>query len=354
MDFFIASHASNIKGPIDYFEDYILSQGHHTVKISHPLDHYSGRKTVITKNGKKQNTFNRLAIGFLNYFYDAYLTMKEIKNRSFDVFVGANNYDAFVGLVGRFISSRRYKVILSADYSGERFNNSVLNFFYETLEHITIRHVDIVISNTHRVENLRIQKGLNPNKSFVVPSVSPIKHPAFHNKKIDPQKFIYVGNVNKEHGLLDLIIAIRPLIGELVVIGAGSQWEELKDLISHMKIPSKLYYAKNHGFVINFLQRYNGIGLAPYNDDREWTYYCSPLKIYEYIVTGTPVLTSTRTEISKEIERKKLGIVYHSVSTKEIRMKIHSFGYGEFHQKAQDFYKQYNIRSLFQPILDAL
>lgn len=351
MKFFIISHATAIPGQIDYLKDYLRSKGNKCLELSHPLDVYENNATKFVDGKTVIKTIKRNKIPAINYLIDTYLSLRYVSKTEFDIFVGANNFDTLSGILGKILFHRSYKIILSADYSGKRFKSPILNSLYYQIEKIVIKYSDYVISFTKRVESERIKLGLAKAKSFVMPCVSPIKNPVFLKKTINPSYFIYVGNVTDEHGLLNLINILSPVIKKLVVIGGGSQWTKMEKIISKLKIPTDLYSEKSHEFVIKYLQKFNGFGLAPYNDSAQWTYYCSPLKIFEYVSTGTPVVTSNRTELSKYIKEKALGIVYKSNNYAMISRQLQTFDTGSYNLKAKTFYNNFKIDAIYRSFL---
>jgi hypothetical protein len=98
------------------------------------------------------------------------------------------------------------------------------------------------------------------------------------------------------------------------------------------------------------MKKFDGFGLAPYNLSSKWTYYCSPLKVVEYVTCGLPVLMSSLPEIAGYIEEKKLGIIYNAIDYANINNKLKAFNISDFNIKAKKFYDVYNLNNLYSKI----
>lgn len=352
MKIFILSHSTGIKGPGDFLEDFLLQNKHTVFKLEHPLDTYFKRKSILSKNKKTLQVIQRYNLSLLNYFIDLGLGIKYLYGNTYNVFIGANNFDTLTGIIAKKIFQVKIQKIIyfASDFSENRFNNKTLDAIYTSIEKTVLKQADLTVSNTQRAENKRIEIGLTDKKSIVIPNGIFLKHPFFREKKIEKDSFIYVGNVTKEHGIVEFVESLSPLMKRLVIIGQGDEWEILKGITKKKKIETEFYYMKNHDFVIKFLQGFRGFGLAPYTKYAKWTYYSSSLKIVEYIACGVPVVTSDITEISKRIEKDNLGIVYHNLAIEEMKKRIKNFETHSFYKKAKEFYTQYNSYELLKGI----
>jgi glycosyltransferase involved in cell wall biosynthesis len=172
----------------------------------------------------------------------------------------------------------------------------------------------------------------------------------FNKKELNKNKFIFIGSVTKEHGLYDLIENIYPLVARLVLIGYGDDWDRVVRLCEEKNIKTEIYYKKDHEFCISYMKEFDGFGLAPYNLSSKWTYYCSPLKVVEYVACGLPVLMSSLPEIAGYIEENNLGIVYNKIDCTKIGDAIRAFDCNDFNLKARNFYDVYNQNNLYLKI----
>ncbi|HEX6347815.1 MAG TPA: glycosyltransferase [Candidatus Dormibacteraeota bacterium] len=338
---------------MDYFEEYLLREGHTVLRVDHPLDSYTGRFSTLTRNGTPIRRWRRAARGLVGLLWDLWRTVREFGRARIDVAIGANNFDTFSLLVGRALTRRRTPVIyLAADFAEQRFSNPVLNGIYMGVERVAVRHADRIVSNSRRAEARRLQLGLDPQRSLIVPNGVRLARPEFRPKAIDKGHFVFIGSVTKEHGLYELVKALAPDITNLAIIGGGEDWDRVVGYCRSRDIPLTLHEARSHDFVLRFLGDFDGFGLAPYNRHSRWTYYCSPLKVSEYISSGLPVITSSVPEIANLIRERQLGIVYDELDALELAAAIRRFDAHDFHTKAERFYNDYNSDRLHAGILN--
>lgn len=348
----IISHNSDLEGPIDYYESYLVGKKNYVIKLAHPLNSYRNKASILSINKKIVASYRRTELGIINLAIDFILSIRFIIKYKIDVFIGANNFDVFVGIFCRLLLNKKINKIIyfASDFSEKRFKNQLLNQIYYLIEKFALKGADLTVSNTKRSEYKRLTMGLVKKKSLIVPNVIFWEKPIFETKKIHKNKFIYIGGITKEHGLLNILKTIRLLIKQLIIIGCGNEWETTEKFLVKNKIKYKFYNKRNHKFVINYLSRFNGFGLAPYNLQAKWVYYSSSLKINEYIACGVPVVTSDVTEISQYVELNNLGIVYHLLNLDEIKKKLLSFDTDNYVKRAKKFYYDYNYKKNYAKI----
>ncbi len=347
---FLNYHSSTIQGTVHYLESYILKNNNVVTSISHPLDTYKGRTTVVKEGEEVIKEIKRNNLGILNLFYDFYLSLKLLLKSDVDVFIGGNNFDTVAGIVARkFFKKKIERVIyFASDYSENRFGNTVLDWIYFKIEKYVLKNSDVVVSNTKRAEEKRISFGLDVGKSLVIPNGVDLDKEVFESKQIEKGIFIYIGNVTREHGLYDLIETLHPIINKFVLIGSGEDWDRVVGLCNDSGFDFESFYKKDHEFTIDYLQKFSGIGLAPYNMESKWTYYCSPLKISEYISCGVPVLMSSVPEIADLVEREGYGLTYNRLDLAEIDNKLKDFDVRGYHKKAEKFYGGFKHEVLYE------
>ncbi|MCK9378682.1 MAG: glycosyltransferase [Candidatus Moranbacteria bacterium] len=354
LKIFILNHANKKSGSVNYLEAYLLRKGYFVSRLSHPLDKYENESTFFYENLKEITRIQRRKMSIYNFIKDIYISLKYLKKTKFDVFIGANNFDTLSGILVKYILRKRVKKIIffASDYSEDRFHkNWALNQVYYLIEIVALKYSDIVISNTKRAERARIKLGLKKEKSMVIPNGIFIDEPEFIKKDIKKDKFIYVGSVTKEHGLFDLLNVLHSEIKKLVIIGQGDDWERVLDLCKDKNINVETHYQKSHEFVLEYLKKFDGIGLAPYNLQSKWTYYCSPSKVGEYVACGIPVFMSNVPEIAKFIKDNSLGIVFDKMEISVLKMKIKNFRTDNFYFKARDFYLKFNRDYLYEKVI---
>ncbi len=295
----LISHGNAISGAIDRFEDYLLYLDHEVFKLQHPLDNYSNQYTQLTKNHESLKRHPRHQLSLFNYIIDTVLSLKTVFAVSPDLIVGANNIDSFAAIFANKVLFRHTPVIFFAsDYSENRFNNKLLDKIYSAVEKQVDRRANLVISNTHRAEKKRIEFGLSQKRSLVIPNGVSIMNPTFPKKNINKKAFFYVGTLNPGHGLFDFIRMYVDGIASLTVIGEGADSSKLASFCNQHAVKFTNHGRQSQSFVHKLLRKFEGLGLAPYTSAERYIYFCSPMKISEYIAYGVPVVTSNITEQS--------------------------------------------------------
>jgi glycosyltransferase involved in cell wall biosynthesis len=348
----ILGHYNGRLGTLDTLKGYLESKNYETSLVLHPLDDYS---KLPTKHISPSKTIvvERSPRGPLNLLGDLRFNLKVLGRDRPDVIIGTTNFDALPAIISRNLLRRRHPLIIyyPRDYADGRYSNRVLNQIYGWVESIVVQNADVTVSNTKRAEVKRLSHGLKPKRSLVISNPVSGPTPKFQPKKIRKDYFIYTGDVNSEHGLYELIETMAPLIKKLVLIGDGPDWDKTVDLAHRLKLELETHRAKDHLFVMDYLANFEGLGLAPYNLKKGWTYYASPLKIGEYIAWGIPVITSDIPEIAEDIVKDSLGIVYHDPDLATvIKQKVANLNTTRFERKADAFYKTHRKDVLFSKL----
>lgn len=344
----IVSHSTSLSGPVDEVEQYLLRQGRDVTKISHPLDVYLGRSTDYSRNGKRTRQRSRRHLGMLNLVVDLVLTAHLIAFNRFDVVIAANNFDTVAAALCRSLFWRSYRLVyFGSDFSERRFSTSIMNTVYSRFERASLCAADAVVSNTRRAETGRLQLGLSASKSLYIPNGVYLAGRVIPEKPIDTSRFIYVGSVTREHGLHELLVLLAPHMQELVILGAGDDLPRVLELCQQLSLSVDLRVALPHAEVLDFLADFNGVGLAPYNTDSRWTYYCSPVKVAEYLACAVPVIISSVPEIAAEVKARGLGVLFDGGAGLDARLDdLERLVQGGLNAAANHFYADYNLDRL--------
>lgn len=336
------------KGPIDLYADWLVSRGHQVSILSHPLDDYQDHSTLFSISRKKIWERKRKAWGIVNLLFDFLLSLFVILKDESEVALGANNFDTFNLIVANKLFRKKYKKIVyfATDLSEQRYNNRLMDKIYGRIECWALSYSDLVVSNTSRAESARMKHGLDLQRSIVVPNGVTLPHAAFTPRQIDKKSAIFVGHVSNEHGLVDLLTILAPTLKKLVVIGYGKDIPHVQAICKAHQLPLDIHSGKDQSFVLDYLQGFNGWGLAPYNNKARWTYYCSPMKVSEYIASGLPVIMSNVPEVAGKVEKEGLGVVYTELD-ESLLQKVAAYDSNGFAVKARQFYAEYNHSHLY-------
>ena len=351
---FAVSHNTTLEGPIDYLCNYLKSQGVSIKRVIHPLDNYNNRESIILGS----NGISKIKRGgnmMLNLLYDTVITTQTfLKDTKSTIYIGANSFDMLPGILVKliFFFKAHRLIYFASDYSEDRFDNKVLNVIYSFLETIACKYSDLVISNTKRAALKRIKShSLYEKKSLIIPNVASESFIPF-KKKIKKTKYIYIGSINKEHGLLQYITKFGNNIHELHILGEGDELGDIVEYCKRSKIKLVNQGRQSHKAVLDYLTTFDGIGLAPYNLLSKYTYYASPLKVYEYIAHQIPVITTDVVEIARDIKKFHLGIVVSAdTSMLDLKKLLNNFHFNNFSINSDKYIKKYNRRAYYKKII---
>ncbi len=96
-------------------------------------------------------------------------------------------------------------------------------------------------------------------------------------------------------------------------------------------------------------------GLLFYENSCLNHYYCSPNKIYEYIMAGLPIVVSNLFEMGRLVREYDIGIVAADDSPQGIAAaveEIHKRGRKSFQRQVERFKKVYNWENQEKTLLD--
>jgi glycosyltransferase involved in cell wall biosynthesis len=346
----ILGHYDGRYGRIDILEDYLHLHHYAVIRLLHPFEAYERIPSMLKGIDGKEVHIERKSHGIRNYFEDFFLSVNLLRKEDVKLALATTNFDALPLIFCRKILRKNIEQIIyyPRDYSENRFPKKLLNLAYVSMERTVVKHADITVSNTVRAENKRLMLGLKKHRSIIIPNGVHLSDVTFSRKDISKNSFIYAGDVSRDHGVHNLIESLIPIIKKLVIIGSGDNWDQIINLAKKHNINLEIHHKKSRQFVLDYLQKFEGLGLAPYSQDAPWTYYCSPVKVYEYIASGVPIIIANTPEIAQEVESSGLGITYSDLNLGTIQNKLNKLDVTNFNEKAEDFYKKYELYSLLK------
>lgn len=187
------------------------------------------------------------------------------------------------------------------------------------LERWLIRYADAVLTVSDSIarEYSRLYAMPKPHLILNCPSyVDQVKQNLFRERfgiRSDQLIFLYQGGLSKGRGIEILLNAFAKRQNDrcvLVCMGYGPLEPEVKMFAKHSAV---IFYhpAVDQKVLLNYTSSAD-CGVLFYEDTCLNHKYCSPNKIFEYLMAGIPVLTSNLFEMRRLVEAESVGLVAES------------------------------------------
>jgi glycosyltransferase involved in cell wall biosynthesis len=325
----VATHAVFLKGKDIYGPPHAVSLYLNKKKIDHLfIKHrlWGDGKSVVEfhKNGtlvkKKDVGRVRRLPSILHYLYEMYITVRIVldTSKSCDLFIGVDPLNVLAGNILRFLGKVKKSVYFSADFAIQRFDNSLLNKIYHSLDTSAMQSTDQTWSVSKRIVVYRKKHGLLKKKNLLLPNApffDEIKRLPY--EKIDKNTLVIVSALEKGIAfelLLDSLTVVTKKISDikLFFIGSGTQEKIIRDYIQEKKLEkhTKFFGALPHDDMFKVLAK-SGVGIALYDtsDPKHFRYFSDPMKVRDYLASGLPVIISGNSGINEDLENENVGFV---------------------------------------------
>jgi len=229
--------------------------------------------------------------------------------------VGMDCLAVLGGIILRRMGYVDIVIYYNVDFSRKRFKNLLINKLYIFLDDFVALHSDYGWNVSMRTCKERIKRGVRKENVIHMPNGVHIDNIKINKKSKNRYSLVYTGHIQKEKGLENLINAFPRILKKekkatIIIIGEGEDLFFLKNLVTTLRLNNNVFFLgkKNNQEVLNILCK-QGIGLALYDLSRDYTYYCDPVKVKEYLGCGCPVIISGIPEIGNILKKKKLGLI---------------------------------------------
>ena len=287
--------------------------------------------------------------------------------KKFDLYVGSNNLNAFMGIILKKFKRVKKVVFFSPDYSHNRFENSFLNSLYHWLDYYCLKNADLVWNSSAEMEvdlfmKEREKRGVPSSyrkKQIQVPDdTDPIE--VLPIEKINRHEICFVGHLKKGMGV-ELLIEAFPEItkkvpdAKLLVIGSGPVEKHLRQMADGMNIEFT-------GFIGDLSEVYRllskcAIGTAPY-EEGTISQYSDPGKTKLYLSVGLPIVITRVPQVALEIEKEECGVAINP-SKEELTAAVTSILkddslFMKYRENSIRLSKKYNWDNIFDRALSYL
>lgn len=316
-------------GPTHALEQYLIGHVKKLIFIGHPFVFAKERRSHIRiyNNYKKKpeqgtspivfniQTINLLKDIVLNFYWI-------IKNGPIDLYIGADCFNGFSGVILKKLGFVKKTVFYTIDYIPNRFANKYMNAVYHWIDTFCVKHSDKVWNLSQVMVYEREKKGVSKemrDKQIVVPmgtegSIRPVPF-----AKLKRYTAVHMGHLIEKQGLQLTIQAIPDIIKKvpqfhLDIIGGGNYEDELRKMAKKLEVEKYITwygFIKNHSEVEKMIS-YCAFGLAPYlNSKDNYIQYTDPGKVKAYLAAGLPIIITRMTQIAEEIHERTCGIAIH-------------------------------------------
>ncbi|MEW5860886.1 MAG: glycosyltransferase [Cyanobacteriota bacterium] len=211
--------------------------------------------------------------------------------------------------------------------------NVVLSQLERWLEIKAYQECDILVCVTEALKEIIVREAnIPPDKVIVLPNGvdTSVFNPEHHQPKrvFDNFTIGFVGVLYAWQGIEDLLEALHELRTEgldmsLVIIGDGqmrTQWEALSQnlgLTNNVKFVGQVPWNEVPAYIAGF-----DVGYSGHVKLQIGKMYHSPLKIYEYMAMGKPVLASAFEDAQRVLREGETGFLFQSGDKQELKSAL--------------------------------
>ena len=326
-----------VTGPVQELHRFLLDKCTELLTITHPLqpftpvgDHCSSFEKNLNGSPGAVCSSNqwKLPAGpfweMTHFLRHAVLTFwwGWTQGRGYDLFIGINPLNAFVGLWLKRFGCVRKVVYYTIDYIPKRFSNSWVNQFYHWIDKTCVRRCDQVWNLSSRMVGAREARGVEKRfrqKQMTVPIGTDLRIQPLPVEKVERFTFVYFGGLMEKQGVqlgIEALAILRKRLPKvrLLVIGGGSpeRLEVLRQQARSLAVSEAVTFTgviENHEEALERLSSC-AAGIAPYTESPDnFTQYTDPGKPKAYLAAGLPVVLTDVPEVASLIEASKAGFI---------------------------------------------
>lgn len=365
--FFVVTHVAftergDIAGPSHSVVNFLEKKRQDYIFIKYPI--YGKYNTeIVTRlpTGKsKQKTIGFWENTPIRYLAEGVVALLFIMryHQSNIVYIGVDPLNSLWGFLGKKLNLVKTFIFFSPDYSRKRFDSNIINTIYHLVDEIAVKNADFIWSVSPRIQDIRLKMGIGAFKNFVVPN-APLMRKIPQGKWKRDSDLVLVANISKGANTSVLLAALLKLkregkIFKLKIIGAGGGLVALKNNIKKLKLQDQIILKDRmeHKEVYRELQK-SRAGVAFYNREEDWTYFCDPMKVRDYLACGLPVIMNDVPYIATDIEKFSLGVVIKEMKKNVLAQSLEKIlgdknMYKSYRQNAFRYAQEYDLEKILE------
>ena len=250
-----------------------------------------------------------------------------------DIIYTRNVSFALLGLLIKKIKNAKLVLelngLFSEDWKSEKkkLYVGIKNIVWSYLEIFVAKRADAVIAVAQGIRDILIQRGGDRNKIFIIPNGANVDmfrqindsaaiNELRNHHGISENDYIvaFIGNLAPHHGI-EYLIKSAPLVlnvlpnTKFLIVGDGAIKKELINLSERIGVSDEIIFTGGVSYeIVPLYINMADVCVAPFIRVRNERIGLSPLKIYEYLACGKPVVASDIKGIGDLLRNSNAGI----------------------------------------------
>ena len=314
-----------IYGPPDNVRDYLRNYYKGDVLyLQHSLYKGDGSIFNLYKNGTTKiicrYDFHKNSPNVLRYVIDLFFSIKLfLKSGKIPVIIAVDPLNFLYAFFLKKIGRVKKIVFYTLDYGYKRFDNSVLNRVYHSLDRFAARRSDESWSSCKGIVDVRRKQGVEESRNIYIPN-SPIFHGVTVKSMDEINRFslvcVFSNYLQVDFKIIfdamDVLLREFPDV-RLKLIGRGDFRNKIEGLAGNKNILNNIEFldVHSHTEALNEVSRC-AIGLECNTQTLAWNEFREPIKIREYIAFGLPIISKPGHGLVDEIANEGIGFIIHN------------------------------------------
>lgn len=363
-------------GPALDLEEYLKDKAKSLFFVGHPFPYRDDNRSFYRvwtrgRQEKEVKTVSWKLPEVLFYLKDAFYTLFWVlaQGKTFDLYIGSDNFSAYLGLLLKRTGRVKNVVLYTIDYMPTRFGNPVMNWLYHHFDESCLKECRIVWNVSPRMAEARLeQKGIG-GEGFAPQITVPLgmwhkRIPKPTLEKKNRYQMVFLGHILEKQGL-DVVLEGLPEIikklpkTRLMIMGSGPHEDYLKDKTRKLKLEKYVEFRgfkANHHVVEEELSK-SALGLAMYKPDPEsFTYFADPAKLKNYLSARLPIVLTDVPPIAPELEKQKCALIAkydkEDFANRALELLSNTKKLKEYGDNAVKFAGQFDWDNVFAKALD--